>query len=74
MCIGPQLCCTMHLQSCALSFLVEIPVKEVYKHHVFTLGNTFFIFNDINTYMTITNNTLSGFMMYRLFSIMNSHT
>jgi hypothetical protein len=23
------------------TFLVEIPVKEVYKHHIFTLDNTF---------------------------------
>jgi hypothetical protein len=31
----------VHLWSCDVSFLVEIPVKEVYKHHIFTLDNTF---------------------------------
>jgi hypothetical protein len=29
------------LRSCALSFLVEISIKEVYKHHIFTLDNNF---------------------------------
>jgi hypothetical protein len=31
----------MHLWSSSPAFLVEIPVKEVYKRHLFTLDNTF---------------------------------
>jgi hypothetical protein len=31
----------MHLRSCSPAFLVEIPVKKVYKHHIFTLDNIF---------------------------------
>jgi hypothetical protein len=30
----------MHLRSSSLDFLVEIHVKEVYKHHLFKLDNT----------------------------------
>jgi hypothetical protein len=74
MCIGLQLCHTMHIWSSSLDFLFEIPVKEIYKHHLFTLDTHICIFNDINTNMTITNNTLLGFMMYRLFILMNSIT
>jgi hypothetical protein len=41
MCIGLQLYHTMHLRSSSPDFLFEIPIKEVYKHHLFTLDNTF---------------------------------
>jgi hypothetical protein len=41
MCIGLQLYHTRHLWSSFPDFLFEILVKEVYKHHLFTLDNTF---------------------------------
>jgi hypothetical protein len=31
----------MHLRSSSPDFLFKIPVKEVYKHHLFTLDSTF---------------------------------
>jgi hypothetical protein len=37
MCIGIQLYHTMHLRSSSPDLLFEISVKEVYKHHLFTL-------------------------------------
>ena len=37
----PQLYSIKHLGSCGSPFLVQIPGKEVYKHHIFTLDNTF---------------------------------
>jgi hypothetical protein len=36
MCIGLQLYHTMQLRSSSPDFLFEIPVKEAYKHHLFT--------------------------------------
>jgi hypothetical protein len=72
MCIGLQLYHTMHLRSSSPDFLFEIPVKKVYKHHLFTLDNTFASLMT-NTNMTITNNTLLGFVMYRPFILINSH-
>jgi hypothetical protein len=38
---SPELCYTMHLDSCGPPFLVKIPVKDVYKHHIFVVDNTF---------------------------------
>jgi hypothetical protein len=62
----PQLCCTIHIRSCGPPFLDEIPIKEVYKHHIFTLDNTF-------ASLTTNNTLLSKFLMYCLFSLMNSY-
>ena len=46
-----------------------MPAKEDYKHHIFTPDNTF------TTLMTetITYITFLGFLMYRLFSLINLH-
>ncbi|XP_035819273.1 1-aminocyclopropane-1-carboxylate oxidase homolog isoform X2 [Zea mays] len=39
---GPRLCHTMQLRSSSLGFLVEIAVKEFYKHYLFILNNNTF--------------------------------